>query len=266
MSIFQPWKMQRRPFSSLRARASEAQRCGQPSLRKPTLPSVARKATKFSPSRRTRRGAPSASRRPSAAPGSRTRAASRPSACPARPASEARSRPASAPGPPARSWSEAKATPHPRARQSDHDPITSGERPCLISSPPTASPTRLAARFRRRHRQGERARHAGEPRNRRCRRRAHRLFAHGRRALLLGPGDDQEGDHLGVAAPAVGLFPKEGEVSMQIRMDGDFTNVPGGLPIVVAGQVVARWRRRCQDRAGCRDRESRARGARSLRG
>jgi len=35
-----------------------------------------------------------------------------------------------------------------------------------------------------------------------------------------------------------GYFPKEGEVSMMIRMDGDFTNVPGGFPIVVAGQVV----------------------------
>ena len=35
-----------------------------------------------------------------------------------------------------------------------------------------------------------------------------------------------------------GYFPKEGEVSMQIRMDGDFTNVPGGFPIVVEGQVV----------------------------
>jgi glc operon protein GlcG len=36
-----------------------------------------------------------------------------------------------------------------------------------------------------------------------------------------------------------GYFPKEGEVSMQIRMDGDFTNIPGGFPIVVEGQVVA---------------------------
>jgi glc operon protein GlcG len=27
-------------------------------------------------------------------------------------------------------------------------------------------------------------------------------------------------------------------LSMQIRMDGDFTNVPGGFPILVAGQVV----------------------------
>ena len=35
-----------------------------------------------------------------------------------------------------------------------------------------------------------------------------------------------------------GYFPKEGEVSMQIRMDGDFTNVAGGLPIAYAGQVV----------------------------
>jgi uncharacterized protein GlcG (DUF336 family) len=35
-----------------------------------------------------------------------------------------------------------------------------------------------------------------------------------------------------------GYFPKEGEVSMQIRMDGDFTNIAGGLPIAVEGQVV----------------------------
>ena len=35
-----------------------------------------------------------------------------------------------------------------------------------------------------------------------------------------------------------GYFPKEGEVSMQIRMDGDFTNVPGGFPIEVDGQVI----------------------------
>ena len=35
-----------------------------------------------------------------------------------------------------------------------------------------------------------------------------------------------------------GYFPKEGEVSMQIRMDGDFTNIAGGFPIVCEGQVV----------------------------
>ena len=35
-----------------------------------------------------------------------------------------------------------------------------------------------------------------------------------------------------------GYFPKEGEVSMMIRMDGDFTNVPGGFPVTIAGQVV----------------------------
>ena len=35
-----------------------------------------------------------------------------------------------------------------------------------------------------------------------------------------------------------GYFPREGEVSMQIRMDGDFTNIAGGLPIVHGGQVV----------------------------
>lgn len=35
----------------------------------------------------------------------------------------------------------------------------------------------------------------------------------------------------GYAAP-------ERVVSMQIRMDGDFTNVPGGLPIIVGGEVI----------------------------
>lgn len=37
---------------------------------------------------------------------------------------------------------------------------------------------------------------------------------------------------------ATGYFPKEGEVSMQIRMDGDFTNIPGGFPIIVDGQLI----------------------------
>jgi glc operon protein GlcG len=35
-----------------------------------------------------------------------------------------------------------------------------------------------------------------------------------------------------------GYFPKEGEVSMQIRMDGEFTNIAGGFPITVEGQVI----------------------------
>lgn len=35
-----------------------------------------------------------------------------------------------------------------------------------------------------------------------------------------------------------GYFDKAGEVSMQIRMDGDFTNIPGGFPIFVDGQVI----------------------------
>ena len=35
-----------------------------------------------------------------------------------------------------------------------------------------------------------------------------------------------------------GYFDKAGEVSMQIRMDGDFTNIPGGFPIVVEGQLI----------------------------
>jgi glc operon protein GlcG len=35
-----------------------------------------------------------------------------------------------------------------------------------------------------------------------------------------------------------GYAPEKDVLSMQIRMDGDFTNVPGGFPIVVAGQVI----------------------------
>ncbi len=35
-----------------------------------------------------------------------------------------------------------------------------------------------------------------------------------------------------------GYAPEEDVLSMQIRMDGDFTNVPGGFPITVAGEVV----------------------------
>lgn len=37
---------------------------------------------------------------------------------------------------------------------------------------------------------------------------------------------------------ATGYMKKEDEVSMAIRMDGDFSNVPGGFPIVVEGQVI----------------------------
>lgn len=35
-----------------------------------------------------------------------------------------------------------------------------------------------------------------------------------------------------------GYAPDEDVVSLQIRMDGDFTNVPGGFPVVHNGQVV----------------------------
>jgi glc operon protein GlcG len=37
---------------------------------------------------------------------------------------------------------------------------------------------------------------------------------------------------------ATGYLPEDKVVSMQIRMDGDFSNVPGGFPITVDGQVV----------------------------
>src|SRR6185437_4832062 len=49
------------PPSSFLASARLAQRCGQASCMKPTRPSVARKATKFSPNKRTRSGAPAIS-------------------------------------------------------------------------------------------------------------------------------------------------------------------------------------------------------------
>jgi glc operon protein GlcG len=35
-----------------------------------------------------------------------------------------------------------------------------------------------------------------------------------------------------------GYAPAEEVLSLQIRMDGDFTNVPGGFPITIQGQVV----------------------------
>jgi glc operon protein GlcG len=37
---------------------------------------------------------------------------------------------------------------------------------------------------------------------------------------------------------ATGYAPPENAISMQIRMDGDFTNVRGGFPIIVDGQVI----------------------------
>jgi uncharacterized protein GlcG (DUF336 family) len=35
-----------------------------------------------------------------------------------------------------------------------------------------------------------------------------------------------------------GYAPEKDVLSMQIRMDGDFTNVPGGFPITVEGEVI----------------------------
>jgi glc operon protein GlcG len=35
-----------------------------------------------------------------------------------------------------------------------------------------------------------------------------------------------------------GYAPEKDVLSMQIRMDGDFTNVPGGFPITVTGEVI----------------------------
>lgn len=37
---------------------------------------------------------------------------------------------------------------------------------------------------------------------------------------------------------ATGYAREEEVLSLQIRMDGDFTNVPGGLPVVVHGETI----------------------------
>src|SRR5262245_62081756 len=57
-----------------------------------------------------------------------------------------------------------------------------------------------------------------------------------------------------------GYAPEENAISMAVRM-GDFTNVPGGFPITVAGEVVARLPRAGQDRAGRPHRQGSAGGA-----
>src|SRR5215471_21637720 len=54
----QPWYRQRIAASSLRPKYSDAPRCGQFSCTSPTRPVVSRNATRFSPSSRTRAGAP----------------------------------------------------------------------------------------------------------------------------------------------------------------------------------------------------------------
>src|SRR5580698_5744668 len=53
-----PWYTQRRAAPSLRPKYRDAPRCGQFSCSSPTRPAVSRKATRFSPSSRTRAGAP----------------------------------------------------------------------------------------------------------------------------------------------------------------------------------------------------------------
>ena len=58
-----------------------------------------------------------------------------------------------------------------------------------------------------------------------------------------------------------GYAPEENALSMSVRM-GDFTNVPGGFPIEVNGEVVgAIAAGGAKDRAGCRSGESSANGA-----
>src|SRR5690348_15640890 len=61
VSNFQPWYRQRRPFSSLRPRNSEAQRCGHLWSIMPTRPELSRNPISFSPSSINRTGAPSVS-------------------------------------------------------------------------------------------------------------------------------------------------------------------------------------------------------------
>src|SRR5215216_4786065 len=59
VSNFQPWYTQRKPFSSLRPKNSDAPRCGQLWLTSPTRPLVSRNETRSSPSKRTRTGSES---------------------------------------------------------------------------------------------------------------------------------------------------------------------------------------------------------------
>src|SRR2546426_5674696 len=58
---FEPWYTQRNPSSSLRPKKRDAPRCGQWFWIIPILPEVTRNAIRFSPSSRTRTGAPSRS-------------------------------------------------------------------------------------------------------------------------------------------------------------------------------------------------------------
>ena len=59
----------------------------------------------------------------------------------------------------------------------------------------------------------------------------------GRRAAFLDHHHQAQGDHLGLAAQPTGYAPEENALSMSVRM-GDFTNVPGGFPIEVGGEVI----------------------------
>jgi glc operon protein GlcG len=58
-----------------------------------------------------------------------------------------------------------------------------------------------------------------------------------------------------------GYAPEENALSMSVRM-GDFTNVPGGFPIEVNGEVIGAVAAGGASRAGCRSSESGAGGAR----
>ena len=59
----------------------------------------------------------------------------------------------------------------------------------------------------------------------------------GRRAALLHHHYETESDHLGVAEDAHRLC-AGGERAQHGGAHGDFTNVPGGFPITVNGQVI----------------------------
>src|SRR5205823_1306987 len=65
----------------------------------------------------------------------------------------------------------------------------------------------------------------------------HCLSDDGRRAAFLNPHHATQSDHFRFATPPDRLCPGGAGLSMAVRM-GDFTNVPGGFPITVSGEVI----------------------------
>jgi len=66
---------------------------------------------------------------------------------------------------------------------------------------------------------------------------ADRLYDDGWRAALLDYHNAAQGHHRPSQRLPTGYAPEENALSMSVRM-GDFTNVPGGFPIEVNGEVI----------------------------